>query len=487
MNKILFFLTLGSAFTFYLAGCGEKEPEGHKLANTYCQSCHQMPSPSLINKKTWAYYVLPKMGSFLGFQRYSDGTYYQSGKVETGLSMKDWTNIIKYFVANAPDSLEGEETKLEMGLKDFEAVSPTTTVKDPGTTYVGILEKGLAFGDAVSQQLYFLDRQFQITDSIKVGQGVVNVHFGKEGIYSLSMGVLYPSDEKRGDLRAWVGNATKTILDTLQRPVFAEYADLNGDNKQDIILCEFGNMAGQLSWFEAKDSATFTKHILRPLPGAVRTQVYDFDKDGKPDIMALMAQGDESILIYYNKGNGQFAEKRVLRFPPSYGSNSFQLVDLNKDGAPDIITTNGDNGDYPPILKPYHGVRVFLNDGNNNFSERVFLHQNGAIKAMAADFDGDGDMDIASISYFPDYHHLAEESFIYWQNQGDFKFKPYTFSQSVSGRWLTMDTGDIDKDGDIDIVLGNAKFPLGDVPVPIMKRWDTYSPSILILKNKRNH
>jgi hypothetical protein len=39
---------------------------------------------------------------------------------------------------------------------------------------------------------------------------------------------------------------------------------------------------------------------------------------------------------------------------------------------------------------------------------------NGASKAMSADFDQDGDLDIAFISYFPDYDHTPHESFISW-------------------------------------------------------------------------
>jgi hypothetical protein len=197
-----------------------------------------------------------------------------------------------------------------------------------------------------------------------------------------------------------------------------------------------------------------------------------------------MAQGDEGIFVYYNKGNGTFEEKRLLQFPPSYGSNCFELTDFNKDGHPDILTTNGDNGDYPPILKPYHGIRIFMNDGKNNFGQKVFLPVNGPCKAIARDFDGDGDLDIASISYFPDYDHHPEESFIFWENTGNLSFKPSSFNNASMGRWLTMEAGDIDHDGDIDLVLGNAKFPLGHIPDSLMKNWNKYSPSLVILKNK---
>ena len=44
-----------------------------------------------------------------------------------------------------------------------------------------------------------------------------------------------------------------------------------------------------------------------------------------------------------------------------------------------------------------------MNDGKNNFREAWFFPLNGAYKAVAPDFNKDGNMDIAAISYFPDY------------------------------------------------------------------------------------
>jgi hypothetical protein len=109
---------------------------------------------------------------------------------------------------------------------------------------------------------------------------------------------------------------------------------------------------------------------------------------------------------------------------------------------------------------------------------------NGACKALVRDFDGDSDLDIAAISYFPDYHKTPEESFVYWENSGGFRFHPHSFKQATSGRWLTMEAGDIDGDGDTDLVLGDAIFAIGAVPDRLMKQWSTSAPSILILQNR---
>ena len=58
---------------------------------------------------------------------------------------------------------------------------------------------------------------------------------------------------------------------------------------------------------------------------------------------------------------------------------------------------------------------------------------------MAADFNNDGDLDIAAISYFPDFKNQPQESFVYLENEGNFQFKPYAIKEFNEGHWLTMD------------------------------------------------
>jgi hypothetical protein len=123
----------------------------------------------------------------------------------------------------------------------------------------------------------------------------------------------------------------------------------------------------------------------------------------------------------------------------------------------------------------------------NGFRQKYFFPINGCYKAMARDFDQDGDLDIATISFFADYEHQPEESFVYLENKGrpandttGFNFKPYSFPEAKSGRWLTMDAGDIDGDGRLDIVLGN--FSLGAPGMKSVNNWKNFAPFI-VLKN----
>jgi hypothetical protein len=275
------------------------------------------------------------------------------------------------------------------------------------------------------------------------------------------------------------------VLGQLRRPTDTTFADLNGDGREDFIICQFGNRLGRFSWFENLGDGKFEEHVLADRAGAIRAQVYDANGDGLPDIFVLMGQAREGVFLFLNRGKGTFEQTTLIEQHPAFGYAYFELVDFNHDGHIDLLTVNGDNGEYPSQPKNYHGIRIYLNDGQNKFFEKWFFPLNGAYKAIARDFDGDGDLDIAAISFFPDYQKSPEESFVYLENKGDWKFEAYTFPQCTAGRWITMDAGDLDGDGDTDIVLGSlVRGPTATfIPPSLQASWNTNHLPILMLEN----
>jgi hypothetical protein len=498
VSSIMFFV-----FSYAILSCnGGKSnalKEGEELARVQCASCHAFPDPSLLDKTTWSENVLPLMGEFMNvdiyYQPYNNSG--PAGDVNLKRSAPaqlfpgdKWKHIVAWYLQNAPDKpLPRREYPVAVKpvLDNFSAHPVYDAVTYPLTTFVryDTSMKKVLFGDGISNKIFALSKDYAAKELFEVSTGVTDLKKGNGNYLAVTMGILKPSDQKLGKLtKVAAGKKPQIIIDSLQRPVQANYADLNADGNEDIIMSEFGYRTGSFSWFENKgENKIYEKHILRPLPGAIDSRVYDFNKDGKPDIAVLMAQGDEGVFFYYNEGNGKFREERVLQFQPAYGSNFFDLKDINKDGFVDIITNNGDNGDYSVILKAYHGIRIFLNDGKNKFTEKIFLPVYGVQKTIAEDFDNDGDIDLASIAFFPDYKNHPEESFIYWENKGDFTFTRSTFAGATDGRWMTMDADDIDKDGDIDIVLGNAFFTLGDLPQSYKDKWKKRPLSLMVLEN----
>jgi hypothetical protein len=238
---------------------------------------------------------------------------------------------------------------------------------------------------------------------------------------------------------------------------------------------------GNLTIYE-KSTNGYRQHVLSQLPGARKVVIKDFNNDGKNDIMAMFSQGDERIVIYYNQGDFKFEDKVVARFPAIYGTNYFELADFNMDGNLDIVCTNGDNADFSMIFKPYHSVRILLNDGQNNFNESWSFPMPGASQAVARDFDQDGDVDIAAISFFPDFKNTPERGFIYFECIGENTYLPRISKIAATGRWLVMEAADYDQDNDIDILLGayNASGLGGSDAV-----YDQ-PPSLLVFKNNLN-
>jgi hypothetical protein len=451
---------------------------GELLAKKYCQSCHLFPAPSLLNTESWVKGVLPNMGPRLGIFNFKWESYpslrydknvpknfYPSQPL---LTDNEWQDIINYYTASSPDSLPLQQRAMSIEIrKDLFAVSMPPFFKPaPNTCYIKVdtttIPHTILQSDVFTKEIIRYDTGLKIIDSIKAASAMVDIDFKNKTMVACNIGVLNPNNGSFGKLQYVIKDAAgKMHIDTtfhinnLQRPVQLIKTDLNKDGLDDYLVCEFGYVTGSLNWYENNGKNNFTKHILRAVPGAIKAYVKDYNNDGLPDIFVLFAQGDEGIFLFTNKGNGQFDQKTLLRFPPSYGSSYFELDDFNKDGFPDILYTCGDNADFSPVLKPYHGVYIFMNDGKYNFTQKYFFPVNGCYKAMAADFNNDGNLDIAAISFFADYTKQPEEGFVYLENIGGLNFKPYSVPEAMNGHWLTMDVGDIYGNGKKSILLGN--------------------------------
>jgi hypothetical protein len=484
---------------------------GKELSMAHCSRCHALVSPELLPKTSWKD-VLPAMGHRMGI--YSGG-FRPDSLFDAGLSgsivrdanifperpvlaKADWAKIEQYYLENAPDTVLPplRKSKIRIGLKHFKYKEASFAHRPALTTMVKILpnNRGIVFSDGKNRRnvLTFLNPDLQENYSIPLEATPIQFYEKSNETYLTTAGNgVFPTDARDGAMQRLVKNGSKPgykpggiAIPNLRRPVFMAYGDLNKDGFEDVVACEFGNQTGQLAWYANNGRGGYDKRILREKPGAITAIIKDANHDGLMDIYVLMAQGDEGVFLYENQGSGTFQEKRLLSFLPLNGSQHIELADFNKDGFDDIVYVCGDNADKTPILKNYHGIYIFLNDGKSNFKQSYFYQLNGAYKAMVRDYDLDGDLDIAAISFFPDYLRYPEESFIYLKNKGNLKFDDYSFPQASKGRWVVMDAGDMDADGDIDLVLGSFVYflPQGDT-TGLGKKWLTTGPSVIVLEN----
>ena len=474
-----FKLLLIGFISFYLFGCSYKREkvvdkimfEGGQLAQVHCSSCHVYTPPTLLDKNTWQVSVLPKMGRRLGMDHHSILHYPEISPIwqlnEPVMTQDEWEKIVAYFIDRSPEKMPKAILKKEPE-KDpaiFKVKSFTDQLS--GSSIITMLKydsvsERIYAADGMTNILYKLNTDGEIDQQIQFSSPPTDMNIREKGFDVTLPGILHPNNLNKGSIQQhgqsmdFNPDNLTVLTDSMYRPVRSIFKDFSGDNIEDYVVGEYGNDLGRLTFYRAMEDGGFKREIIEEIPGAISMESYDFNKDGYEDIIVLFAQGDERIVIYYNDGNGNFNEnsKIVKRFPAVYGSMHINIHDFNQDGHMDIIYVNGDNFDYSMILKPYHGFRIFENDGYDNFTLKYFFSIYGAAKAEVHDFDNDSDLDIIIASNFADMNNNPERGIMYFECIGDYDYKPYSFNAASDNQWNTVATGDFDKDGDLDVLIG---------------------------------
>lgn len=485
-----------------LASCGDRyESRGEELARTYCAACHAFPEPQLLDKETWEASVLPQMAPRLGVMTrsvFDDAPRNPHLIVLTKAApYEDWEEIVRYYLELSPDTLPPQSLPAQPRLDpDVFETGPfvpglrsnaVMTLLEADRTHERVFA-----GEAGSNRLLMFDWDRNLIATLTLGSPATDLIVQDEHVLILESGILHPNDEPRGRLVRYdlVGDDSlefsEVLIDSLLRPVFVEPSDFDGDGLNDFLICEYGDNRGQLALYRT-DGSNYERQVLDPSPGAIRFEIRDLTGDGYPDIVALFAQGDERIVLFENDGRGSFggAPRILARFPPVYGSMHFSMHDFNGDGNIDILYVNGDNFDYSRILKPYHGIRILENDGENNFEERYFFPVYGAARAEAVDFDNDGDLDILTASNFADAERHPERGIMFFENVGLYEFVPHAFSIASGNQWNVMALADLNRDGWLDAIIG-AMY-LGNIAND-QRGWsgqasETERDAILVFKN----
>ena len=174
-----------------------------------------------------------------------------------------------------------------------------------------------------------------------------------------------------------------------------------------------------------------------------RIKVNKINSDNLIDILALYVNENKVSWYENTNENGEFGNETIITqslVHPAY----IDLADLNGDGSMDVLVSAREDSK----------VVWYINDGNGNFSpENVITATNfgqDADKVQAADIDGDGDMDVVFA--------LGDQSKLVWfenlNGQGVFSSEKIISNTAIGV--YEFDIGDLDGDGDLDIVCNSS-------------------------------
>ena len=518
-------------------GAAAAEVTGGALAAMWCGGCHAAPGPGALDRGTWTRNVLPEMGARLGIfdfrgRRWRPDPILPAGTypAEPLLPLADWARIFDHYRDGAPAERLRAAPPPERTTGRFAVrLPPPRTDGEPAAvTAVQVDEAaGLVLvGDAAGRRVRVHDRALRPVADVPVDSPPVHFAPLGGGAWLVTLiGSLAPGEGSRGGVVRLDPPGAKgedwrvtRLLRRLPRPVRTLAADLDRDGLRDLVVAGFGHARGSVTLHLARPGGRFEALTLLGEPGAVSLAL----RQG--DLYALMAQGDERILRFpaaalarlaapgggtareasmsmsTSRSSAADAERGsfraggaapivIRRFPPERGSSSMRVLDFDGDGDADLLVTAGDNADFTPVFKRGHGIRLYLGDGRGGFRLALFHRLDGAYGAVAEDFDGDGDRDIAAVAWFADHSQGPDRAagFVHLENRGPAGFRAARVpGLERLGRFAVIDAGDLTGDGVPDIVLGNLAYgaPGPGSPAPDLVRAWAAGPRFVVLETR---
>jgi hypothetical protein len=298
-----------------------------------------------------------------------------------------------------------------------------------------------------------------------------------------SLGVLFPDNRRIGSVIVLENDGAQhftphVAAQGIARVADVRAADLDGDGDLDLAVAGFGYDQGETLWLENVGGWRFMPHVLQRLSGAINVIPVDIDGDGDLDLVSLVSQEWEEIWAFINDGKGHFTSKLIWGSTNSdWGSSWISIVDLDRDGRPDILYSNGDAFDYAPSnSRPWHGVQWLQNHGGLTFDFHRIADLSGASSPQAADLDGDGDIDVAVVSAYNRWNDETAWSLVWLENNGRQQFTMHPIARSPT-HLITLAIGDLDGDGKPDLVTGGMHI---SPPYDRMSRvtiWSNHAPT----------
>jgi hypothetical protein len=241
-------------------------------------------------------------------------------------------------------------------------------------------------------------------------------------------------------------------------PLSVVAKDFNGDGNIDLAVAAQTDNA--VSVLLGDGNGAFKSAIEYPVgynPTFVKSG--DLNHDGNLDLAVLACpiqycQGPESVYILLGKGDGTF--QPATSYAVEFGAGFLAIGDFNNDGNPDIAVVN-DCGDSA-CNGEQSTVSILIGNGDGTFqSQKQYDVGYGAQSVVAADFNGDGNLDLAVTNYCGNAYcyKVTQGSISILLGNGDGTFKSQ-LTDAVEDAPRALAVGDLNGDGVPDLVLSEC-------------------------------
>lgn len=234
--------------------------------------------------------------------------------------------------------------------------------------------------------------------------------------------------------------------------------DVDGDGREEIFV---GGGAGQADVLLAMRDGRLVD-VIRNTGLAADTATYaatsfDLDADGAVD---LVVARDDGVAVYRNLGSGRFRGNALpLGLPPGSVPVAVAVSDVDRDGLPDLyVSVAADAFHYRDAAFEREAARpnrlmmgLRFDEGGLEIRDAttpVTATSHATNAAVFVDLDDDGLQDLAIA------HEAGPVEVL--RNVGGGAFEAVDLETAPFGTWLGVAAGDVDADGDLDLLFTNV-------------------------------